>query len=384
MTAVCSVKVLDSDILYRHLSLHIAREHKSQVTLSIAPQAPAACQVAIDLGSYKLEGASGSIVHLEHEEVQRDDGKKERSLQFVADTFEDVVAVVSKCLIPEVVHLAQNDGLDETISPHSEIATFGWGGATWARLVSQHVQPFVPSPSQQECLDFVRDFYARPRADGIPHQMRILVTGNQCTGKHWLVKELARANCKCLLTFEVYESSLPHLSTAIATAPMGSVMVIEGLWDFFTTIPPFEQADFFKLLDGMLKTPVNDPRGIVFVFLCLDEPSELNDFLTAPHRVPHSFQISLQGSAAKVAERQQSLVRELVPEIGDAAAEAAALVPENMLRWFVANMRREQEEGEVVDPSQALLDFSMVVQEEQAALLDAHDSSIPPSDVPIY
>merc|ERR1719247_1188228 len=235
------------------------------------------------------------------------------------------------------------------INPNSEIATFGWGGSTWARLVSQHVQPFVPSPSQQECLDFVRDFYARPRAEGIPHQMRILVTGNQCTGKHWLVKELARANGKCLLTFEIYESSLPHLSTAIATAPMGSVMVIEGLWDFFATIPPFEQADFFKLLDGMLK---------------------------APHRVPHSFHISLQGTDDTVAARQQNLVRELVPEISDAAAEVAAEIPENMLRWWVANLRREEEEGEVVDASKALFKFSVAVQEEQAALLDAHDNGV--------
>jgi hypothetical protein len=188
-----------------------------------------------------------------------------------------------------------------------------------------------------------------------------------------------------LLTFEVYESSLPHLSTAIATAPMGSVMVIEGLWDFFASIPPFEQADFFKLLDGMLKTPVNDPRGILFVFLCLDEPSELNDFLTAPHRVPHSFPISLQGTDGAVAARQQNLVRELVPEIGADAAEAAAQIPENMLRWWAANLRREEEEGEVVDASQALLDFCMVVQEEQSALLEAAGADGgAPSDVPIY
>jgi len=379
MTAVCSVKVVDSDVLYRHLSLHIAREHKSQVTLSIAPQAPGACQVAIDLGSYKLQGDSGSVVQLEHDEIQRDDGTKQRSLQFTADKFDDVVSVVSKCLLPSQ---------DVMINPNSEIATFGWGGATWARLASQHVPPFVPSPSQQTCLDFVRDFYTRPRVEGVPHQMRILVTGNQCTGKHWLVKELARANGKCLLTFEIFESSLPHLSTAIATAPMGSVMVIEGLWDFFSTIPPFEQADFFKLLDGLLKTPVNDPRGILFVFLCLDEPSEygsaLNEFLSAPHRVPHTFPISLQGTDDVVTTRQLGIVRELVPELDERAAEAAAQVPENMLRWWVANLRREEEEGEVVDASQALFKFSAAVQEEQAALLDALDNGVAPSDVPIY
>ena len=41
------------------------------------------------------------------------------------------------------------------------------------------------------------------------------------------------------------------------------------------------------------------------------------------------------------------IVRELVPELDERAAEAAAQVPENMLRWWVANLRREEEEGEV-------------------------------------
>jgi len=79
------------------------------------------------------------------------------------------------------------------------------------------------------------------------------------------------------------------------------------------------------------------------------------------------------------------LVRELVPELDERAAEAAAQVPENMLRWWVANLRREEEEGgEVVDASQALFKFSVAVQEEQAALLDAQDNGVMSSDVPIY
>jgi hypothetical protein len=85
-----------------------------------------------------------------------------------------------------------------------------------------------------------------------------------------------------------------------------------------------------------------------------------------------------------VTTRQLGLVRELVPELNERAAEAAAQVPENMLRWWVANLRREEEEGEVVDASQALFKFSAAVQEEQAALLDAHDNGAAPSDVPIY
>ena len=39
---------------------------------------------------------------------------------------------------------------------------------------------------------------------------------------------------------------------------------------------------------------------------------------------------------------------------------------------------------QVVDASQALFKFSAAVQEEQAALLDAHDNGAAPSDVPIY
>ena len=54
------------------------------------------------------------------------------------------------------------------------------------------------------------------------------------------------------------------------------------------------------------------------------------------------------------------IVRELVPELDERAAEAAAQVPENMLRWWVANLRREEEEGEVDKESRRQAERSCV------------------------
>ena len=36
---------------------------------------------------------------------------------------------------------------------------------------------------------------------------------------------------------EVFETTLEHFGTALATAPMGSLVVVEGLWEYFSKVP---------------------------------------------------------------------------------------------------------------------------------------------------
>lgn len=376
---VVTVSVPETDNVYQHIVQYVAREHKEKVVLTISPNSPEACQVGIDLGSYtvRVPSEGGGKLRLHHEEVTVGEKKTEKVLKFLSQSFADTLTVISAALY------APDPYADLADAP-ADIANFGWGGTTWCRCMSTTVPRFAPSPSQQAVLDSAREFFARKKNDTVDahvaYHQRMCVVGPPNTGKHWVMRQMAREQAKVLLTFEVFETTLEHFGTALATAPMGSLVVVEGLWEYFSKVPDQEYPDFFHMLDGLLKTPVHDPRGLMVVFLGPDLETELDAFLAQPHRAPLRFPVTLLDEQGRNTA-SEGVLKALLPDLDASTATAAAdTVPPNMLRWWAATQEREREEagelGTERSGEKALRAFCASVEEEQMALANAFDAFI--------
>jgi hypothetical protein len=212
----------------------------------------------------------------------------------------------------------------------------------WHQRQSVALEKEDLSPSQQEAMNYAQWFYGHGqfyKDRKLPFQTGILLGGPSGCGKQFTLRKIAREFRKNLCYFPLMESTYSSLGPALACAPLNSILVLDHLPTFYSTIPYNERSVFLRHVETQMRVPIQDPRGIICVCLLPQHsPSELLNFLHRPSRFPRLFDLSISHE-----EQVKPLLDENLSELDEEDRQKLTKkcleqkVPTNILKHFFLN-----------------------------------------------
>eukprot|EP00922_Rhytidocystis_sp_ex-Travisia-forbesii_P023915 GHVS01035096.1.p1 GENE.GHVS01035096.1~~GHVS01035096.1.p1 ORF type:complete len:517 (-),score=74.35 GHVS01035096.1:2185-3735(-) len=249
------------------------------------------------------------------------------------------------------------------------VSVFAWEGG-WHQRQAAFVGDCRLSASQQVVANAAEKFYGDRvhfQKYNLPYQRGIILSGPSASGKHWLSRHLCLVHNKSMCYLPVTDLSYAAVGPAIACAPMNSLIVIDGLPQFYQRIPSSERVLFLRHLESVFNTSVCDPKGLLVVLLAPSTmPVELERFLRMPHRFQNRFDITLSSpDLTKDILRAHIGGKEDTDAIEQLAQKlSGALVSAHVLRWFFGE-NKQQSSPQLLA---MLEDLLQMVKEERHAI----------------
>eukprot|EP00922_Rhytidocystis_sp_ex-Travisia-forbesii_P023921 GHVS01035104.1.p1 GENE.GHVS01035104.1~~GHVS01035104.1.p1 ORF type:complete len:379 (-),score=57.56 GHVS01035104.1:167-1303(-) len=227
---------------------------------------------------------------------KKEDGGEGRKKDVVCEE-EESCFLLQSAQLRDNLKLLQLAALYRSNKPDERITSvFAWEGG-WHQRQAAFVVDCRLSASQRVVADAVESFYAdchHFQKYDLPYQRGIILSGPSASGKHWLSRYLCLVHNKSMCYLPVTDISYAAIGPAIACAPMNSLIVIDGLPQFYQRIPSSERVLFLRHLESVFNTSVCDPKGLLVVLLApATMPVELERFLRMPHRFQNKFDITL-------------------------------------------------------------------------------------------
>eukprot|EP00922_Rhytidocystis_sp_ex-Travisia-forbesii_P023923 GHVS01035107.1.p1 GENE.GHVS01035107.1~~GHVS01035107.1.p1 ORF type:complete len:507 (-),score=69.99 GHVS01035107.1:264-1784(-) len=229
------------------------------------------------------------------------------------------------------------------------VSVFAWEGG-WHQRQAAFVGDCRLSSSQRLVADVVEKFYADSKhfqKYALPYQRAIILSGPSASGKHWLSRYLGLVHNKSMCYLPVTDLSYAAVGPAIACAPMNSLIVIDGLPQFYQRLPSSERVLFLRHLESVFNTSVSDPKGLLIVLLAPPTmPVELERFLRMPHRFQCKFDITLSSPDLTIDILRAHMDCEAIDSADiDKIAERlkGAQVSAHILSWFFGENRQSSQ-----------------------------------------
>jgi hypothetical protein len=356
-----SAKVHSSQTLYTKVNQFLAHVVPHAVVLQSRSdyRDPTLVKITLDFGRYNVDLKEHDIrMQVEH---RAPDGDTEACLVMTSESFEMNMKMVNLAMSATV------RSPDERVVP-----VFAWDNG-WHQKQAVWVSDHKASKTQQKVVDDIDWFYGNGKFHqerNLPFQRGMLISGPSASGKHWIIRHVALKHAKSLAYIPVTEHTYGVIGPALACAPLGSIIVMDNLAQFFSIIPPHEKGTFLRHLETAFNTSANDPRGLVVIALMPGNiDPQLEKFLRMPHRFQRKFDLSLAGTealSAVIAKGLPELPEDKIASI--AATLGKANVSENVLAWFFATQENEDPKPGVDELVAKIQDLAVKVKDERTAI----------------
>eukprot|EP01066_Platyproteum_vivax_P010655 Platyproteum_vivax@DN4793_c0_g1_i2.p1 len=333
-----SAKIWATDGLYSHLNAFLAHAAPAKIVISSRTdyRDPAFLKVSLDYGTFSIHLKDHGIKSvIEHRCA---DGDTEACLIITSESYDMNIALVDVALRSFMR------------APEQRIVqVFSWEN-TWHQRQAVWVSDHSPSKTQKRVANDVENFYKSAKfyhERKLVYQRGLILSGPSSSGKHWLIRHLSLTHQKSMCYLPITDVTYSSVGPAIACAPLGSIIVIDNLVQFYAHIPSPERAVFLRHLETVFNTSVNDPRGLLILCLTpLNIPPDLERFLLMPQRFQKKFELSLAGHQdieQVILSKQPALPGEDCKKLAEKCTRSQ--VSENVLRWFYANTEAEAQEN---------------------------------------